>query len=309
MTYYYEIITSGLGCFLLTIILVPLSMKVGTFIGALDYPGEIKIHSTPTPRFGGMAIFSSIFLTSFIFPSIVNHLNIETKLLIILSVSGIFLLGVLDDVKNLNANFKLILQMINVVLAVVGLFTLQNSFSIVYFFIIFIFILGYTNSFNLIDGMDGLASGIAVFISLGLIAISLLAKQQVTLFGASLIICASLGFLIFNLNPAKTFLGDCGSTLLGFSLGIIISIIWLNSTNKFVFLPLLMIAGIPIIDTSSIIIRRLINRKSLFVGDRNHLYDLIMQKGYNIKQTLLFIYSVGLFLTIIGIILYILVEL
>ena len=308
MTHFYQIITSGLSCFLLTIILIPLSMKVATFIGALDYPSDIKIHSNPTPRFGGMAIFTSIFIIAILFPSISNHIHINSKILISSSLAGIFLLGVVDDIKHLNANVKLIFQLINVLIAVIGLFILQNSIPIVYFFIIFVFILSYINAFNLIDGMDGLASGVAIFISLGLLTISLISKQQFTIFSASLIIGASLGFLIFNFNPAKIFLGDCGSTFLGFSLGLIISIIWLYSSHKLVFLPLLIIAGIPIIDTSSVVVRRLINRKSLFVGDRNHLYDLIMQRGFTNKQTLLIIYTTGLFLSIIGIILYIVIE-
>lgn len=308
MTFFFEIIITGLSCFLLTIILVPLSIKAANLIGALDYPGKLKIHSDPIPRIGGLAIFSSIILISFLFPSIVSRTHSETMLFISFSAGGIFLLGVLDDLKNLKFNIKLLFQMINIFLAVTGLFTLVGSLNIVYFTLIVIFILGLTNAFNLIDGIDGLASGIAFFIALGLLMISLLCNQQFIILSASLIMGASLGFLIFNSNPAKIFLGDCGSTFLGFFLGILISIIWLNSTNKLVLLPLLIIAGIPICDTSSAILRRSKLRKSIFMGDRDHLYDLIIQKGFTIKQTVLIFYAISLFLTIIGIILFYLIE-
>ena len=308
VTYIYQIITPGLSCFILTIILVHISIKLAPFIGALDYPGALKIHSDPTPRVGGMAIFLSVFFISLLFSSAISNIHNVAKVLISLSVIGIFLLGVIDDIKNLNANVKVIFQILNVLLAAIGLFTLYNSSPIVFYLIIFFFMLGYTNAFNLIDGMDGLASGLAIFIAIGLLIISLVSSQQFTVLGTTLIIGASLGFLFFNLNPAKIFLGDSGSTFLGFSLGILISMIWLDSDNKLVFFPLLIIAGIPLFDTCLTIIRRLIKGQSLFTGDRNHLYDLMLQKGFTVKQTLLFLYILSFFLSASGTMLYILIE-
>lgn len=308
MLYFYHVVTLGFGCFLLTILLVPLSMKLASLLGAMDNPGKIKIHFNAIPRFGGMAIFLSIFIFSLLFPSMTNHISNGTKLMISLSVGGIFLLGVLDDIKNLKPKLKLLFQILSIIFAVLGLFISYSSLSIVYFIFIFIFILGYTNAFNLIDGMDGLASGIAIFISLSLLIISLLSEQQFIIWSASLIMGASLGFLVFNYNPAKIFLGDCGSTFLGVSLAIILSIMWLNSANKFVLLPLLIIAGIPIFDTLFAILRRLLHRKPIFDGDRSHLYDIIMQKGFTIKQTVSIFYAFAFVLSLGGIVLFIVIE-
>jgi len=309
----YPCILPGLGCFLITVLLVPLSIKVAPYIGALDQPGRIKIHTKPIPRFGGGAIFLSFFLIYLIFPSVINQLHISVKIMISFSMLGTFLVGILDDILDLNPYIKLMIQIFTISIAVIGLFMLYNSVQLIYFIIIFFFILGYTNAFNLIDGMDGLASGIAIFVGLSLFAISFFMKtgsgpQEITILSATLIMGTSLGFLIFNLNPAKIFLGDCGSTFLGFLIALIISLVWLNSSNKFVLFPLLIIAGIPIFDTLSAIWRRIKLQKPIFQGDRSHLYDRLLQNGYSVKQTLIIFYSISLLLSISGIYLFFLIE-
>ena len=304
----YQVVSLGFVCYFLTILFVPLSIKIAPLLGAMDNPAIKKIHSKPIPRLGGMAIFLSIFIIFLLFPSIVSQLHNRTKLLIGISVLSIFLLGVLDDIKDLTPKIKLFFQILIIFLAVLGLFITYNPINFIYFIIIFLFILIYTNAFNLIDGMDGLASGVATFTALSLLTISLLSNQQFAIWSACLILSASLGFIIFNHNPAKVFLGDCGSTFLGFSLSLIVTIIWLNSSNKFVLLPLLVITGIPIFDTLFAVSRRLKYNSSILEGDRNHFYDFIMQKGFSVKQTVIIIYSITLLISLSGIVLFIFIE-
>jgi UDP-GlcNAc:undecaprenyl-phosphate/decaprenyl-phosphate GlcNAc-1-phosphate transferase len=304
----YITVIAGISCFLLTILLIPLNIKAANIVGAIDYPDKLKIHASPKPRFGGLAIFISVLTLLLVFSSLTNYILLEAKILISLSVAGIFLLGVFDDIKNLNAIFKSIVQLVSVLLVVIGLYLQNNSINPIFFIFIFLFIYGFTNAFNLIDGMDGLAAGVALFISLGLLTISLILKQYSIILSASLIIGASLGFLIFNFNPAKIFLGDCGSTFLGYSLSVMISIICLNSPNLYILIPLLFISAIPIIDVTFAIIRRIKNKKPIFLGDRQHLYDLVLQKGLTVRQTALLFYSFSLILTIIGITLYLLIH-
>ena len=180
--------------------------------------------------------------------------------------------------------------------------------NIVYYFLIFLFILGYTNAFNLIDGLEGLATGIAIITFFGLFVISIFIKLNLTIIMSLLMITSLLGFLIFNFKPAKIFLGDCGSTLIGFIIGTTTSIIWLHSTNKSSLIPLLVVAGLPILDTTSAIIRRIKQKKSILTGDRNHLYDIMLQRGFSFKQTILVFYFSTLILSTVGVISYIIIE-
>ncbi len=295
-------------CFILTLLLIPLCMKIAGAIGAIDYPNEIKIHSNPVPRLGGAAIFFSFIFTYTIFPYLTHDIYSMSKTLILSSIIGIFLIGLLDDIKNIKASIKLMFQILNTLLAVIGIYLLYSTTNTIFFIIIFIFILGYINAFNLIDGIDGLASGLAIFIGIGLFVISFISKQKFTMFGSSFLIATSIAFLIFNKNPAKIFLGDCGSTFLGLLIGLMTSLIWLSSRNKFVFIPLTIIISIPIFDSFSTVIRRLKSRKSILMGDRNHSYDLIIKNGVTIKSTILLFYSISFFLSCIGIVLYILIE-
>jgi len=308
MTYFFQIITSGMAAFLLTVVLIPISMKLAHAIGAIDYPGKIKIHSQPIPRFGGLAIFTSVVIISLLSFTLFRETQISANVFIPASLIGIFLLGFFDDVKNIPARIKLLFQMINVLLAVIGVNSLFDPVAIMYVAFSYFFMLTFVNAFNFIDGLDGLASGLAIIIASGLLIISLVFEQQFTAFGLVLVVGASFGFLIFNMNPARIFLGDCGSTFLGFLLSLMIVHIWLSAASKFTILPLLLIAGVPLVDITNVITRRLLQHKSIFQGDRNHLYDLLLKKGYSLKQTLLIVYTVEFILMMVGIFLYILIE-
>lgn len=309
MIAFQQIAAPAMACFLATLILVPLSIKFSVRIGAVDYPGDIKIHSRPIPRAGGLAIFAGMIIA---LPFLLAHagaVDLMPALLVLGGATGVFALGLVDDVRSLSAELRMIVQSGSVLGAVAGLAVLFPGQPAISFVFIFFFVLSYTNAFNLIDGMDGLAAGVAIFAAAGLLAIALLAGHTISAIGAVAILCVSVAFLLFNHNPASVFLGDCGSTLLGFAIAVAISGSWLASGNKLTIVPLLLLGGIPILDTVSVILRRLMNQLPLFGGDRNHLYDLVSRRGFSIKQTVLSFYLAGLLLAIAGVAGYILVEL
>lgn len=297
-----------MSTFISTLLLVPISIKLAHTFGVLDQPGPFKIHKHTTPRLGGLAIFVSTLFISSIFMTSFKHSHIAASILILSSIVAIFVLGLIDDLKTLKARHKFTLQMMIVLFAIVGLYLIHPDVSLIYFGIIYLFILGFINSFNLIDGMDGLASALAIIISVGIIIIAYFLGNAFVFIGAALLAGASLGFLLFNLNPAKIFLGDCGSTFLGLCLALLVSELWLSSENKLTFLPLLLITSVPIFDTSNVILRRLCNRTSIFQGDRNHIYDLLLRKGYSLSKTLTIVLLSTLLLTISGSILFYFIE-
>ncbi len=308
MNQYSEIALLIAGGFFLTVALVPASMRFASMIGAMDQPGKIKIHATPIPRIGGLAIFISILLFYFFFPQLSNTLTWKAKAVLLMSVGLVFTLGLIDDIKNIRPWIKLFFQMLSVSLVVLGLYTTYSSLQIYYLLFIFFLILGYTNSFNLLDGMDGLAGGVTLLSALSLLIISIIADQPFTLGFAALLMGTTMGFLLFNFNPARIFLGDCGSTALGFSTALILSLIWIHSSNHWVIIPLLMIAGTPLLDTAYTVLRRIKNRRSLFHGDRSHLYDFILQSGFSVRQTVILFYGLSLILSVSGIVLFLAME-
>ena len=300
---YFSYIIAAFCTLILTVVFIPVAMKLAGFIGAVDNPGDIKIHRAPIPRFGGFAVLCSFSIVGTVF--LLNSGMSFDSVDILLSAGflGIFLLGAVDDIIDVNAYLKFLFQIIFTGLTAIGLGALYAPAGFILLFV-FIFILGYTNAFNFIDGVDGLASGIAFFNAFGLLVVALFEQQWIIAFTSAAILGATAGFLLFNFNPAKIFLGDSGSTLFGFIIAVLMMALWLNAEQKAVLLPLLIIAGLPVFDMLYVIAKRIKNGRSVFSGDRGHTYDIIIQKGYSVRQTVIFYYAMSLCLSTIGVILF-----
>jgi UDP-GlcNAc:undecaprenyl-phosphate GlcNAc-1-phosphate transferase len=296
-----QLILPALLCYVLTIVLVPASMKMAHLLHAVDMPGDIKIHHRATPRLGGLAIFMSVLITMTLFPSLTKSLPLNGKILIIISLSAIFLLGAIDDIFNLRARTKLALQIVCTLMAGMGIAIFYPSTQVAQLIIVCLFILLFTNSFNLIDGMDGLAGSLAMILAFAIGLIASLTQNHFVLFISILIASCSTGFLFYNLNPARVFLGDCGSTFIGFALAILLSMLWLNSVHRFTFLPLVVLASVPLFDTFLVMVKRKIRGEPLFVGDRNHSYDVLLQKGFTVHQTLAILCVISVILASLGV--------
>ncbi|MBS6062971.1 glycosyltransferase family 4 protein [Criibacterium bergeronii] len=289
-------ITSGAISYVVT----PLVIKLAKKIGAIDVPKDNRrVHKVPIPRLGGLAIAIAFFLSTIF----LNEVKPEI-LVMFAALCIIIIMGVLDDIYDLNAKLKLFLQI--VAAAIITLFMVRIKFianpfvPMEYFFlgymsipITIFWIVGITNTVNLIDGLDGLAAGISAISSMTL---ALILLKNGDYYYTSILIAligAILGFLPYNFNPAKIFMGDTGSLFLGFTLSVISMTTTIKSAAALaVFIPIVTL-GIPIFDTTFAIIRRTKNGQPIMQADKGHLHHRLLSTGLNQKQTVLILYMMS----------------
>lgn len=292
--------------FLVSLIGMPPIIWCANKNGIVDKPNGRKVHKKPTPLLGGTAIFIGFTVTFIIFA------GFSLKVVSIVFCSAILvILGFLDDVYDIGAKKKLVIQILCSIIVVASGIRVNISEYItqnLYFSLLIdasisiCWIVGIINAINLIDGLDGLAGGVSLIASVGFIF--LLGKRGSDHIGflIALSIAGSiLGFLFYNFHPAKIFMGDMGSTFIGFILAIL-GIISLNiPENPASMVAPIIILAVPIFDTGLAIVRRAINKQPLLVADKQHLHHRIMGKGFSQKQTVLIIYGFALLAALIGI--------
>lgn len=296
----------------------PLTIRLAFKINALDVPKDSRrMHKKPTPRIGGLAIVYGFLISVCCFASFMVDGVLNKSLIGILSGSLIIaVLGFLDDLKPKRAILKFGIQIIAASIPVicgVRVIAVANPFNelmisvptwLSYGGSIF-WIVGVTNAVNLIDGLDGLAAGVSSIASVALLSI-LLMQHNVN---ATIIILAAalagacFGFLPFNFNPAKTFMGDVGATFLGFILACV-SIQGPFKTYVAFAIPF-MILGLPIFDTLFAIVRRLIKGQGIMTPDRGHLHHRLIDMGFSHRSTVIILYGLSAVLAISAITLFI----
>lgn len=295
--------------FIVAIITTPIVKQLAQRVGAVDDPKKDKdpgrrVHTHPIPRMGGLAIFLGFLLSVLIFVPLSGQVKGMLLGAVIIVVLGIF-----DDIYDLRAMFKFGVQIIAALVAVLSgneIVTLSNPniFSANPYWdlgwlaipVSVLWIVAITNAVNLIDGLDGLACGVSTISSMTLLVITLVAPDIVSptvpLMVAALV-GGCLGFLPYNLNPAKIFMGDTGSTFLGFALGVISiqGVFKLHIAISFV-VPFLML-GLPIFDTAFAFIRRIAHGQSPMHPDRSHVHHRLMDMGFSQKQTVAILYIIS----------------
>ncbi|HKX27184.1 MAG TPA: MraY family glycosyltransferase [Blastocatellia bacterium] len=288
--------------------LTPMVRRLCERHGWLDLPGERRrIHGKATPRLGGVAVFTSLLIALAVLPLADNYISHSlqaefSQLLVVLTPAAlIFGLGVWDDLKGLDARFKLMAQIATAML-LYGLGVRVEALSlpivgsielpgIVGFAITVFWVVAVTNAFNLIDGVDGLAAGAALFASLVMVVVSIaLGHRFVTVISIAMA-GALIGFLRYNFNPASIFLGDSGALFVGFVLAALsVKGAQKASTAVAVAIPLLAF-GLPVIDTGLTIIRRFLARRPLFKGDREHIHHMLLARGWSQRRVVLSLYG------------------
>ncbi len=283
----------------LSLVLTPIIKKIALKINAVDHPNERKVHSKVMPRLGGLAIFISSTIGMFIFSDIKS----EPLLWIMLGSLVIITLGIIDDIKPLSAKIKLLFQVIAASIVIFGGINIEfinvpMSDKVIYlggwsYLITILWIVGITNALNLIDGLDGLATGVSS-ISLATIFIMSLSMGNTLVMTITLILLgASLGFLVFNFYPAKIFLGDSGSLYLGFFLATL-SILGFKNVAVVSFLFPIVILAVPIFDTIFAIIRRFRLKTPITDADKGHLHHCLHEMGFSHRKTVLLIYGISI---------------
>lgn len=300
---------------LTSFVITPYTMRLAKKVGALDIPEKRKVHKKPIPRLGGIAVIVGFLVSVIYLLIILNMENVDiydgqdyyTKLAGFFA--GIILLGItcfIDDSKGVTAIVKLCVQIISALIVCfagirienINLPFLSGELNEVFSYIITVFwIIGVTNAINLIDGLDGLSSGISLVSCVSLIMIfALNGSPLLAMILTTALAGAILGFLPFNFNPAKTFIGDTGSNFLGFSLAVI-SILGVAKTyTALILVAPIIILGLPIFDTLFAIIRRVVKGKSLkavLQPDRGHLHHRLMDKGYTQRQAVMILYGLS----------------
>ncbi len=298
-------------------VVTPFSMRIAKKYGAIDVPNDRRVNKKPMPRLGGIAVIAGFFVSTIY---LLISMSIEGKLVLFeedmlwLKLVGFFvgiiILGItcfIDDTKGIHSLTKLIVQIVAALIVVACGIRIENfeipflngqaELNIVLSYIITVcWIVGVTNAINLIDGLDGLSSGISLISCISLLIIftlngsPLIAIVLITALGGAI-----SGFLPYNFNPAKTFIGDTGSNFLGFSLAVI-SILGVAKTyTALVLIAPIIVLALPLFDTLFAIFRRIKNGKSLkavFKADKGHLHHRLMQKGYTQKQAVFILYGI-----------------
>lgn len=286
----------------ISFLMCPLVKSFAYKIGAIDVPKDNRrMHKKPVPRLGGLAIFMGFMVSILLFASIDHEMQG-----ILLGAVIIVVLGVVDDMTPLRAYFKFIVQIVAALVAVfhgVVIETLSNpnifsqspywNLGWIAIPVTVLWIVGITNAVNLIDGLDGLACGVSTISALTMLVIALLVSESgVAVIMASLV-GACLGFMPYNRNPAKMFMGDTGSTFLGYILATI-SIQGLFKYYAIVsFAVPFLILGLPMFDTLFAIIRRLAHGQNPMAPDRGHIHHRLIDMGLNQKQAVAALYVVS----------------
>jgi UDP-GlcNAc:undecaprenyl-phosphate/decaprenyl-phosphate GlcNAc-1-phosphate transferase len=294
-----------IGSFISVVFVTPFVIKLALKIGAVDQPNKRKVHMKPMPRIGGLAIFIGVVIGYFI--SGVYFIPITA-----ISIGGvvILLLGIIDDLITLSAKVKLIFQTVAALIVVSSGLLIEvihipllgtYQIGLLSYPLTLLWIVGITNSINLIDGLDGLATGVSSIILITIGSLAFIHGKALILTFCIILLGSLLGFLIHNFYPAKIFLGDMGALFIGYSISVISLLGLYKSVTLFsMFVPLLLL-GVPLFDTLFAIIRRTINQTGIMSPDKNHLHHRLMSKGLSHKNAVLFIYGMGVIFSIIAI--------
>ena len=312
--------------FITAFMMTPYTIKLARKLGAVDTPKDSRrINKVTMPRLGGLAVIAG-FIVSVVYLILVMtleknpDLNLEEhKIKLLGFLIGGIIIGVvcfIDDVKGVPAWIKLIFQIISALIVIssgividsihLPFFTIEADriFSVL---LTIGWIIGITNAMNLIDGLDGLATGISIISCLSLLMIfSLNGSPLISIILITALGGALVGFLPFNFNPARTFMGDTGSNFLGFCLSII-SILGIAKTyTAIVIVAPLIVLALPVFDTIFAIFRRMIKGKSIkaiMKPDANHLHHKMLKKGFTQRQTVVILYGISASLGMFAIVL------
>ena len=287
-------------CFLCSILITPFVKKLAFKIGATDQPNQRKVHHKVMPRLGGLAIFISFLLGILILqpesPYDAAHPAIVAGGFIILVT------GILDDIFDLSARVKFLLQIVAALVVVfwggvdvefINLpFNGRIDFGIFTIPITVLWIVGVTNAINLIDGLDGLAAGVSSIALITITGMAVVMGNAYVVAMGIVLIASTVGFLKYNFYPAKIFMGDSGALFLGYMISVL-ALLGFKNIAVISFVVPILILGVPISDTLFAIIRRLYNKNPLSAPDKSHLHHCVLKLGYSHRETVLLIYAMS----------------
>jgi UDP-GlcNAc:undecaprenyl-phosphate/decaprenyl-phosphate GlcNAc-1-phosphate transferase len=304
----YLMIVLGAASFLLSLVLTPLIRDQVGHLGFLDHPDGIrKIHSGPIPRIGGLAIalsYAGTFALAFVLPFSYTHILRDAfpgilKLTLVASV--VFLTGVVDDIFGLSAWKKL-----SGISAAAGLaywagirvdlhlVPAISTYPWLGFAVTILWLVGCTNAFNLIDGIDGLATGVGLFASVTMLLAALTQANMPLALAMMPLVGCLLGFLRYNFSPASAFLGDSGSLLIGFLLACYGTLWSEKSVTLIAMIAPVLAVSVPLMDVTLSVMRRFLCKRPIFKADRGHIHHKLLDRGFSPRGAVLAMYGVCL---------------
>ncbi len=304
------LLTALVVSFLMTPVVKTFAYKVG----AVDVPKDARrMHKIPIPRLGGLAIFIGFMVSVLILGNVRGNGQMQS---ILLGAVIIVVLGVVDDIMALPAMLKFVVQIIAALIpalngVVIQAFSNPNIFSDSLYWVLgplsvpftVLWIVAITNAVNLIDGLDGLANGVSAISATTMLVIALLASEAQVAIVMAALVGACVGFMPYNLNPAKMFMGDTGATFLGY----ILATMSIQGLFKFYavisFAVPFLILGLPIFDTTFAFIRRLAHGQSPMHADRGHIHHRLIDMGLNQKQAVATLYVISAMLGLSAVVL------
>lgn len=296
------------SAFAITLVMTPAAKWLSFKLGAIDYPKDRGVHTKPMPRMGGIAIVTGFLVTILMVYHFDKSMSITQFSGFIIGAAIIAILGMIDDVKNLPAKLKFSVQIVAALIVIFSgtrihvvlwpVTTTLQKFSIP---ITLLWIVGVTNAVNLIDGLDGLAAGVSSIAALSLMVLCIMTGSTTAVVLTAALAGACLGFLPRNFNPAEIFMGDTGSTFLGFVLAVT-SILGVFKGYAILALCVsVLCVGLPVFDTIFAMLRRMAKHQSIMQPDRGHLHHRLLDRGFTQKQAVLILYAISLFFGLLAI--------
>ena len=303
-----------LAALVISFLMTPVVKTFAFKVGAVDVPKDARrMHKVPIPRLGGLAIFIGFMVSVLILGNVRGNGQMQS---ILLGSVIIVVLGVVDDIMALPAMLKFVVQIAAALIpalngVVIQAFSNPNIFSDSLYWVLgplsvpftVLWIVAITNAVNLIDGLDGLANGVSAISATTMLVIALLASEAQVAIVMAALVGACVGFMPYNLNPAKMFMGDTGATFLGY----ILATMSIQGLFKFYavisFAVPFLILGLPIFDTTFAFIRRLAHGQSPMHADRGHIHHRLIDMGLNQKQAVATLYVISAMLGLSAVVL------
>ncbi len=294
--------------FAITLVTTPFAKWLSAKVGAIDYPKDRGVHKKPMPRMGGVAIVLGFLVTVLMVYFFDRSMSPKQFVGFIVGAGIIAVLGMIDDMKDLPAKLKFCVQIVAALIVIfsgtqiqIVLWPVTATLQKLSIPITLVWIVGVTNAVNLIDGLDGLAAGVTGIAALSLMVLCIMTGSTTAVVLTAALAGACLGFLPCNFNPAEIFMGDTGSTFLGFVLAVTSILGVFKGYALLALVVSIFCIGLPIFDTIFAMLRRMAKHQPIMQADRGHLHHKLIDHGFSQKKAVLIMYAISIFLGLLAI--------
>ena len=294
--------------FAITLVTTPFAKWLSAKVGAIDYPKDRGVHKKPMPRMGGVAIVLGFLITVLMVYFFDRSMSPKQFVGFIVGAGIIAVLGMIDDMKDLPAKLKFCVQIVAALIVIfsgtqiqIVLWPVTATLQKLSIPITLVWIVGVTNAVNLIDGLDGLAAGVTGIAALSLMVLCIMTGTTTAVVLTAALAGACLGCLPRNFNPAEIFMGDTGSTFLGFVLAVTSILGVFKGYALLALVVSIFCIGLPIFDTIFAMLRRMAKHQPIMQADRGHLHHKLIDHGFSQKKAVLIMYAISIFLGLLAI--------